>query len=534
MNKKIIIQDINRKRIPFCDLKKKLFIDDDIKLINTLIEVVKIGIDSLNSSIIRTNFMYIIYSLQYLKILKSKYPEVSKIDSCIEEWKQKLKNILNDKKVKKNKIYSSFIKDILEQLEYLLPNNIDEQKENTKELTFQKFINEIIKNASEVDIERLNQLIPISIDKYLSMDKENESIRWNEIKQMIYSLQDKLTGEKDEHKKVVINKIVENLNSYYSEYYDSAIKKYTELFQNYIDINYNEELNQFNCWNIQNGVEENQPFILTIDEPYSLDLDDAIAVSKDGYGMTPHVYIANTTPFWLRNPEYENVAFEKYSSLYFYQKAYHMLPQECAENYLSLIENQIRSVIDHTFYLDHLGNVSYNISYKNIIVNKRLSYDEVNEMIKNKSESNMKEYLATIEKCIQVIYKKTKLDKKYKFMEESRAQKIVASATILVNHTTTIEAIKNKYLLLYQDYSSGKFSVSAPENVYAKVTSPIRRYSDLKNNYLLNRFLEGNISDIEYYTIEKELQDMIPKLEERKERNKQFSKLQTLHVNHKI
>ena len=99
---------------------------------------------------------------------------------------------------------------------------------------------------------------------------------------------------------------------------------------------------------------------------------------------------------------------------------------------------------------------------------------------------------------------------------------------------TAIEAIKNEYLLLYQDYFSGKFSVSAPENVYAKVTSPIRRYSDLKNNYLLNRFLEGNISDAEYYTIEKELQDMIPKLEEKKERNKQFSKIETLHLNQKI
>lgn len=534
MNTKMIIHDVNRKRVPFCDLKKILLIDDDIHLMNILINIVDIGVASLKPSIIRANFMYIIYSVQYLKIIKTRYSSTnSTIETKVQEWKDKIENILSDKQIKKNKTYHSFIQDILEQIECVLPEELEESKLYKKEMAFENTINEMIKNANDIDIDKLRDVI----EKYISVNKEN--LQWNKIGQIICSLQNKLINAKNSEEETVITEIIVILDAYYEEYRESVTKKNMELFQNYIGTNYNKSKAEFNSWNIQNVMEEHQPFIFTIDEPYSLDLDDALALSQDEYGMTLHVYISNTNAFLLNNPEYENVAFERYSSLYFQknstQVAYHMLPQECAERILSLIEDQVRSVVDHAFYIDNLGNVSYNMSYKNIVVNKRLSYVEVDKLLLKKNESEMSSYLRTFESCLQKIYKKTNLDKMYNIpMSESRAQKIVSSAAVLVNYMTAVEAIKNDYLLLYQDYCSSKYSINAPKNIYAKVTSPIRRYSDLKNNYLLNRFKEGNISDNEYYAIEKELQNMIPELESNKERNKQFSKIGTSYFNHKI
>ncbi len=109
MNTKILIQDINRKRVPFCELKKYLSIEDDIKLVNVLIDVVEIGIHSLRCSIIRENFMYIIYSLQYLKILGKNSEEARiKITPYIKAWSSTIESMLKERRTKRITQYSSF------------------------------------------------------------------------------------------------------------------------------------------------------------------------------------------------------------------------------------------------------------------------------------------------------------------------------------------------------------------------------------------------------------------------------------------
>ena len=46
---------------------------------------------------------------------------------------------------------------------------------------------------------------------------------------------------------------------------------------------------------------------------------------------------------------------------------------------------------------------------------------------------------------------------------------------------------------------------------------------DLKNNYLFNRFQNECISENEYYQIERELENLIPVLEEKKEQKKSYA-----------
>lgn len=448
---------------------------------------------------------------------------------------KKDRKIINTQNIQKNKAYYSFIKEIIDEIREIEPKCVVTENQQ-KKFSLHGTINQMIKKASSIDIDTLEDLLSKYIEKYISMDKESE--QWNKIGQIISSLQYQLINASNNKEEKIISKIIEVLDTCYLEHQDFVTKKTIQLFQEYIDNSYSEEKETFHLWNTPSDTKESQPYVITIDEPYSLDLDDSLAVSQDKYGVTLHIYIANTTPFLLSNPEYESIALERYSSLYFHayksQQVFHMLPVECAENLLSLKENEVRNVVDHEYYLDYFGNVSYNISYKNITVNKRLSYSEVDELLKEKDLSYINQYLKTIETSLQSICKKLNLDEKYKPRDESRAQKIVSSAAILTNYMTTKEAIKNQYILLYQDYFTGKYSIKETENAYAKVTSPIRRYSDLKNNYLLNRFLKRDISDIEYCMIEKELQDMIPELEKRKERNKQFSKVGTLYLNHKI
>lgn len=91
MNQKIIIQDLNRKRVPFCELKKLLFIDDDMKLVDTLIKTVDIGINSLQPFIVRDQFRYIVYSLQYLKILNNHHPDITEtLKINMSRWQKKI------------------------------------------------------------------------------------------------------------------------------------------------------------------------------------------------------------------------------------------------------------------------------------------------------------------------------------------------------------------------------------------------------------------------------------------------------------
>jgi len=530
MNTKLIINELNREPISIDKLKKATYITDDYKMIDTLKKAIELGVSNLDHKIVKSKFGYIINSIEYLKILYSLYPDKQEeIEECLIIVRETVRYILEQKNTKKNDDYYWFIKEIFDNLDVFLECIKQENK------TIQSIYDylDMIDNRYE-DIEKIDEIIL----KKLINNYIQQLLKIKEIGVVLYEVKDifvliqhvKLKSDKKR------NKLVRILEEQYKELHSLVEAEYSKKLNDYINKNYKEDLELFNPWIITDSVEEPQPFIITIDRRNSFEMDDAIAVVRNQYGITLHVYISNTTPFLMSNPNYEQVALERYSSMLIrtdeYKNLYSMLPRECSAQ-LSLRENEIRNVIDHTFYLDPFGRVSYSFSYKNITVNKRLTYQQADKIMENSSEEEqyLKRYLNSLERCVKEIYLKLGLNEIYKMKEKKeegirgKARKIISRTALLVNYINAKEATKNNYLLLYQDYYNGKYSASAPENPYIKITSPIRRYSDLKNNYLLYHYIKNDLTDGEYYQIEKELQEMIPFLEERRERNKVFCKI---------
>ena len=336
VNVKLLIRDLNRKRVPFCELKKYLAIEDDIKLMNILLDVTEIGINSLSCTIVLKDFMYIIYSLQYLKIIgKDSEDARAKITPFIHDWIGRVESMCKVKKTKQIKSYALFLSDILGELQCVLSlyKEIETPKIKPKHLTFEATIYEMIRKADDIDIQKVTTIVNEYIVQYLSMGDEKK--QYESLRRMIHTLRNKRSMYK-EQKEQIIQRILSILESYYSPYHASMIQDFTNLFGKYVGTYTIGESNAFESWEVNPLLEHEQPFVITIDNSYSLDLDDALSIAKGKYGKTLHIYIADTTPFLLANPMYETIAFEKYSSLYF---------------------SQYNSQV--AFHIDDFGNISY-------------------------------------------------------------------------------------------------------------------------------------------------------------------------------
>ncbi len=136
--------------------------------------------------------------------------------------------------------------------------------------------------------------------------------------------------------------------------------------------------------------------IFTIDAPESKDLDDALSIEeKDGkWEIGIHI-----TDVGLKippgTPLFEE-ALSRATTIYLPDEKIPMLPKELSEGVLSLFEGEKREAISFLITIDEKGNIYKQKIERTIIkVSKRLSYEEVDELIKTQEKFKLLYKLAT-------------------------------------------------------------------------------------------------------------------------------------------
>ena len=119
--------------------------------------------------------------------------------------------------------------------------------------------------------------------------------------------------------------------------------------------------------------------IVTIDGTDAKDLDDAVALKKDGKDYILSVHIADVSSYVKPNSFLDHDAFERTTSVYLADRVIPMLPRKLSNDLCSLNAGTRKKCLSVTMRLDAYGNViDHKIEQTWITVDKRLNYDEVN------------------------------------------------------------------------------------------------------------------------------------------------------------
>ncbi len=126
----------------------------------------------------------------------------------------------------------------------------------------------------------------------------------------------------------------------------------------------------------------------TIDAPSTLDMDDALAVSKRDGGWTLHIAVADPSCLIEEGSPLDKEAFKRAHSQYLPGETLPMLPRDLCENLFSLVAGELRPVLAIHIDIDNDGSIG-NSRYEFAAIRSqhKLSYGQVSKFIEGDEAS---------------------------------------------------------------------------------------------------------------------------------------------------
>ncbi len=140
---------------------------------------------------------------------------------------------------------------------------------------------------------------------------------------------------------------------------------------------------------------------ITVDPSEARDFDDALSVVKKPDGFRLGVHIADVTYFVKEDSQIDIEAFQRGTTIYFPERAIHMLPDKLATDICSLKPNTDRQAMTVWIDLDRSGNILGGECEQSLIhSNARLTYEEFTAALGPNPPAGMD--LQTINLCFEL------------------------------------------------------------------------------------------------------------------------------------
>lgn len=144
----------------------------------------------------------------------------------------------------------------------------------------------------------------------------------------------------------------------------------------------------------------------TIDGETAKDFDDAISIKKTGDIYHLYVHIADVSHYVKEDSEIDQEARLRGFSLYLINKVIPMLDFKISNNLCSLVEGQNRLTVSVYLKLDNNGNIlQQKISESYINVNRRMTYNLVQDILDEKVQDNDFKDFKTMEELAKILAK---------------------------------------------------------------------------------------------------------------------------------
>jgi ribonuclease R len=145
-------------------------------------------------------------------------------------------------------------------------------------------------------------------------------------------------------------------------------------------------------------------FIVTIDSESAKDLDDAVSLRKEGNKWRLVIYIADVSFFVRKDTALDQEAFKRATSVYYGNEVIPMLPPLLSDGYCSLNPGEDKFVMAAEMLIDDKGNVTgYSIYPAKIRVSQRLSYNQVNKILKLPALDELSRNLHLMKKLMVIL-----------------------------------------------------------------------------------------------------------------------------------
>lgn len=215
--------------------------------------------------------------------------------------------------------------------------------------------------------------------------------------------------------------------------------------------------------------------IVTIDGADSKDLDDAVQLeilSNGNYMLGVH--IADVSEYIKEGSILDEEAYRRGTSVYFVDRVLPMLPPEISNNVCSLNANEDRLTVSCVMEINPQGKiVSTELSESVINVERRFTYDTVNEILEKQSfdeDPSYVEYFNDMQALSEILYNlrmergalefdfpesKVFLDEEghvvdIGYRERGKAEKIIEEFMILANQTVAAWFFRRKIPFIYR------------------------------------------------------------------------------------
>lgn len=215
--------------------------------------------------------------------------------------------------------------------------------------------------------------------------------------------------------------------------------------------------------------------IVTIDGADSKDLDDAVQLeilSNGNYMLGVH--IADVSEYIKEGSILDEEAYRRGTSVYFVDRVLPMLPPEISNNVCSLNANEDRLTVSCVMEINPQGKiVSTELSESVINVERRFTYDTVNEILEKQSfdeDPSYVEYFNDMQALSEILYNlrmergalefdfpesKVFLDEEGRvvdigYRERGKAEKIIEEFMILANQTVAAWFFRRKIPFIYR------------------------------------------------------------------------------------
>lgn len=216
-------------------------------------------------------------------------------------------------------------------------------------------------------------------------------------------------------------------------------------------------------------------WVVTIDGEDAKDLDDGVSLWKEEGLYLLGVHIADVANYVQENSRTDREARERGTSIYLPDRVVPMLPKELSNGICSLNAGEERLALSCLMYLNEKGNlVRHEIIESIILVKKRLSYHQVEEVFQKKREMEapLQEMLLEMQTLSKLLSKKRKdrggidfdfpeakilLDEAGKVeeilvRERNEATRLIENFMILANETVAGEYFWRELPFLYRNH----------------------------------------------------------------------------------
>ena len=299
-------------------------------------------------------------------------------------------------------------------------------------------------------------------------------------------------------------------------------------------------------------VNQGDEYIITVDDVDARVLDDGLSVKTlESGNILLKVHIADPLVLYPYESEVMKNAKLRGETVYLEDDdSIPMIPDELSYEKLSLMKNRNRYTKTFCYEFDRHGNiVNYYFLNSTVRVDKKLTYDDMNELYKigglSKTDEEILGNFDLVVNYLKSMFKDVRVYEDTRIREILKGEKISNFAENLVSYTmiltgymtakymsekglpymyrcnkpksidlsatsllTKEELIKlDQYLMksFYSRNNVGHEKLNVP--CYSHVTSPLRRFSDVLNMYCLNTCYFNTPTDKDIYNLEKEIID---------------------------